>query len=149
MDRPGISLEYKDYNDFLLGFNDPPPLVKEHEYVLLNRSTHNLEPLNETGWQVEFFYNLSTELSLVLNKAQAENKTSVKNFYYDEQFIELGYHFSPEITIKGFADLAQEDLRLEKDRYTMACILKPSGSADWGQRSIWNIRTIQDYCRRR
>ena len=114
----GVSLEYKDYNDFFLGFNDPPPLVKEHEYLLLNRSTHNLEPFNERGWQCELFLTATEKLSLVANLSQAENKTSRNRFKYEEKFIEIGYYLSPDITIKGFADLAQEDIRLEKNRYT-------------------------------
>lgn len=120
----GLSVEYKDYNDFFLGFNDPPPLVKEHEYTLLNRSTHNLEPLNETGWQVESFYTFGDALTLTTNVAEAKNKTNFKNFEYKEKFIELGYYFSPQITVKGFVDLANEDVRLEKERYTYGVYLE-------------------------
>jgi len=114
----GLSVEYKDYNDFFLGFNDPPPLVKEHEYTLLNRSTHSLEPNNETGYQVELFYNLGTDLSITANISEAKNKTIIKDFDYNEKFFELGYYFSPEITVKGFFDIASEDIRLEKNRQT-------------------------------
>ncbi len=114
----GLSAEYKDYNDFFLRFNDPPPLVKEHEYTLLNRSTHSLEPYNETGYQLEIFYNFGTDLTVTTNLSEAKNKTIIKDFNYNEKFIELGYYFSPQVTVKGFFDIASEDIRLEKNRQT-------------------------------
>ena len=38
----GVSTEIKNYNNFLIGagINEPPSLVKEHSYKVLNRSTH-------------------------------------------------------------------------------------------------------------
>ena len=39
----GMSLEYKDYKNFVIGsgINEPPALIKEHSYKVLNRSTRN------------------------------------------------------------------------------------------------------------
>ena len=114
----GFTAEVKDYNKLFLGFNDPPSLVKEHEYLLLNRRTHNSEPLNESGWQAEFIYTLNGGHSIVANMSESTNKTPFRNFLAQEKFLEVGIHFTEEMTIKGFADLGREDLRLEMDRYT-------------------------------
>ncbi|NJK94092.1 MAG: hypothetical protein HC905_03395 [Bacteroidales bacterium] len=63
-DRLGISSEYKYYNNFLLGagINEPPALVKEHSYRVLNRSTHVLQPLNEKDTSSNCFIHLITAL---------------------------------------------------------------------------------------
>jgi hypothetical protein len=63
----GITAEYKFYNQFVLGagINEPPALVKEHTYKLLNRSTHVPQPQNETGYQFELYYNLEIRLDRV------------------------------------------------------------------------------------
>ncbi len=53
----GGSLEFKDYKNFVLGsgYNDPPTLVKEHSYKVLNRSTHVPLLNNERGYQAGEF----------------------------------------------------------------------------------------------
>ena len=48
-----ISAEWKDYQRFRLGTNDPPSLVREHTFALLNRATHVLMADDEHGFQVE------------------------------------------------------------------------------------------------
>ena len=47
-----LSVETKDYHQFLLRVNDPPSLVPEFSHRLLNRTTHVLEPQDEKGHQV-------------------------------------------------------------------------------------------------
>ncbi len=128
----GLSAEVKDYNNFMLEFNDPPPLVKEHEYLLLNRSTHSLEPLNETGWQTEFFYTLNGGHSIVVNMSESINETRFKRFIAQEKFLELGIHLFDDMTIKGYADFAREDLRLQKDRYTYGIYIENDWFTRWG-----------------
>jgi hypothetical protein len=128
----GLSAEFKDYNYFLLGFNDPPPLVKEHEYLLLNRSTHNLEPLNETGWQTEFFYSLSGGHTIVANISESVNESFFRRFIFKEKFVELSYHLSQEMTVKGFVDFGQEDFRLERDRHTYGIYAENEWPQRWG-----------------
>ena len=70
----GISLEYKDYDDFILEVNDPPSLVREHTAVVLNRSTHVLLPLTERGYQIEATYSLSGLATLTANISTARNQ---------------------------------------------------------------------------
>jgi hypothetical protein len=130
--RLGLSAEFKDYQDFLLGFNDPPPLVKEHEYLLLNRSTHSLEPMNESGWQTEFFYTFGNGHTFVANLTEAVNETTIRRYIFKEKFLEIGYHPTPDMIIKGFADLSREDIRLEKDRYTYGIYIENEWPNQWG-----------------
>ncbi len=128
----GFTAEVKDYNKFVLKFNDPPPLVKEHEYLLLNRSTHSSEPGNETGWQTEFFYTLNGGHSIVANMSESINETSFRKFVAKEKFVEIGIHLVDEMTVKGFADLGQEDLRLEKERQTYGVYVENGWFEKWG-----------------
>ncbi len=54
--RLGLSVEYKNYDNMALAFNDPPSLIREHAAFLLNRSTHVLLLSNEQGYQIEATY---------------------------------------------------------------------------------------------
>lgn len=69
----GLEIEYKDYNNFLLQFNDPPSLVREHNSFLLNRSPHVLLPFNERGYQFEITYTLPKLTTLTANISQGRN----------------------------------------------------------------------------
>ena len=114
----GMSAEYKDYNEFLLGFNDPPPLVKEQQYLLLNRLTHRLIPSNESGWQTEFFYTLDEGHSMIVNIAEAVNETQLFRNIFKEQFAELSYIMNSTTSLKGFIDHSKETNPVTEDRYT-------------------------------
>lgn len=113
----GVSAEYKKYNNFSLGagINEPPALVKEHTSRVLNRSTHVLQPLNESGYQIEAFYTFEDLSSLTFNNTLAINdfgeRTAFREFY-------LQYDFSYKETndFKLFADFAQDPFKLEKNR---------------------------------
>ena len=112
----GMSAEYKDYNDFFLEYNDPPPLIKEHPYAVLNRSTHLLEPNNETGWQAEIFLNSTKGHTAVLNWTRADSRPFQKNNRFEEWFAEIGYPLGEQMTLKTFFDRSDDELRFEKDR---------------------------------
>lgn len=73
--RLGLSWEYKDYQNFEFGVNEPPTLVREHTYTLLNRNTHVLDAVQEEGYQLETNLTYGRWASLVLNWSRAENKT--------------------------------------------------------------------------
>ena len=47
-----LGIETKDYHQFRLAVNDPPTLVPEFTHRLLNRTTHELDPLDERGHQI-------------------------------------------------------------------------------------------------
>lgn len=112
----GLSAEFKDYNKFFLEYNDPPPLVKEHPYAVLNRSTHFLEPNNETGGQVEIFFNTKQGHTAILNWTRTDSRPFEKNHRFEEWFAEVGLALDELTTIKTFFDASKDQLLLEKDR---------------------------------
>ncbi|UCF05568.1 MAG: hypothetical protein JSV33_00605 [bacterium] len=124
----GLSVEFKDYNDFLLGFNDPPYVVKEHSYRILNRSTHTLVATDEMGWQAEMLLTSPGGHTFTLNLAEAENEFGEgefrRRFLYKEIFAEIKYHLNESITLKGFIDRSQEPIKLEMDRYAFGLHLE-------------------------
>lgn len=113
----GVSAEYKNYNNFTIGagINEPPALVKEHTYKVLNRSTHALQPLNETGYQIEIFYTFPGLSTLTLNNTIAINDFG-RRFIFREYF--AGYEFSAsEINeTKVFFDYASDPFKGEMNR---------------------------------
>lgn len=113
----GISAEWKDYNNFVLGsgINEPPALVKEHTYRVLNRSTHVLNPNNEKGVQLEGYFNLSDLTSLTLNYTQATNDSG-KKFQFEEWFAEYSSVFSKKTDYRVFFDYANDDLKNQRNR---------------------------------
>jgi hypothetical protein len=115
----GMSLEYKRYNDFFLGsgFNDPPPLIKEHSYAVLNRSTHLLNPFNESGVQWESFVQLHENVRLTGNLTYAKNDLA-SLFEYWESFLELDLTIGSTHHATFFVDFAQDDLKGEEDRFS-------------------------------
>ena len=64
------------------GLNEPPALVKEHTYKVLNRSTHVLDPVNETGVQFEAYYSLdpNTSFNLKDQTMVLDPKTAIQTF---------------------------------------------------------------------
>ncbi|WP_298363675.1 DUF6029 family protein [uncultured Lutibacter sp.] len=113
----GISAEYKNYNNFLIGsgINEPPALVKEHTYRLLNRSTHVPQPLNESGYQLEAFYTMPNLSVLTLNHTKAINKFGQK-FTFNEYFLEYDFMLKDKHDIKLFIDYAEDPFKLEENR---------------------------------
>lgn len=120
----GLSAEFKDYNDFFLEYNDPPPLIKEHPYAVLNRSTHFIEPRNETGWQMEIFLNTAQGHTAVFNWTRADSRPFQKSNRFEEWFAEFGYVLDKRTTVKTFFDRSEDQLLFEKDRYAAGLYLE-------------------------
>jgi len=122
-DAFGGSIEYKSYNNLRLGngFNDPPSLIKEHTYPVLNRSTHVLNTSGETGIQIEVYYNFVDGHSALFNYTRAEHGTFV-DFDYVEYFFEGLYQFSDRLSFKTFFDYAIDDENGEEDRIAIGFI---------------------------
>ena len=112
----GGAIELKDYKNFLIGtgINQPPALVREHIYRVLNRSTHVLLPDNERGFQTEFFYSKNKHL-FTFNQTLAQNDFG-KKFLFLESFFEYQYNFKNGNTFKAFADYSRDDFKNEKYR---------------------------------
>jgi hypothetical protein len=119
----GGSLEFKNYSNLRLGsgYNDPPSLIKEHTYPVLNRSTHVLDTAGETGFQAEVYYNFDDGHNLTLNWSRAVNDGFVR-FEYSELFLEGLYQINDDLSIKSFFDYAQDDLKGENDRISVGLI---------------------------
>ncbi len=129
----GISIEYKSYDNFLIGsgINEPPALIKEHSYKLLNRSTHVLQPLNESGIQFEGFYQPGLFSLITLNYTYARNDFA-KEFNYNEWFLEFSGLLFKVSDLKLFADYAQDPFKGEEDRVTLGIYLDAPTSEKWG-----------------
>lgn len=113
------SLEYKNYNLFLLGsgYNDPPNLVKEHTYPLLNRSTHINILENERGYQLEGYYKLNSTNQLTGNVSFGQNQLS-KMYHYYEYFLQWEWETSNENTLILFLDYSKDEVQGEENRIT-------------------------------
>lgn len=118
-ERTGISLEYKNYSNFQLGagFNEPPALVREHSYRLLNRSTHVSQPFDEKGYQAELFYYLPGAAVITLNHTLAVNNPG-RRFVFREYFIGYAGSTAARHEIKVFGGLAEDPLKQERNRIT-------------------------------
>ena len=130
----GISLEMKDYHNFLIGSGlaDPPTLVKEQSYKLLNRSTHVGELLDERGIQLEVFYQLSDDSRLTLNHSRIENDF-FKVYHFQEYFGEW-YTDLKSVQIKTFLDYSFDEFKQEDKRFTGGVYLTRPLPKSWALR---------------
>jgi hypothetical protein len=118
--RLGFSAEYKNYKNFDIGsaVNDPPTLVKEHSFKLLNRSTHTPLLFNESGYQLEVYYQFGNGNIITFNNALAENKLATNSFVFREYYLDLTAYLNPKILTKTFIDFATDPLKTETRRIT-------------------------------
>jgi hypothetical protein len=114
----GASLELKKYNDFIIGtgISDPPTLVKEHAYRLLNRSTHIPQIYNESGFQLEIFYMFKDGKLITANSSFGKNQF-IHSFIFSEYFIELYWPFKNGSSLKTFLDYGKDEIVGETNRY--------------------------------
>jgi hypothetical protein len=112
----GVSLEWKDYHNFLIGSGlaDPPSLVKEHSYKLLNRATHIGELLDERGIQLEVFYRLNEKSHLTLNHSRGKNNF-LKTYRFHEYFAEWYADFT-SVQMQTFFDYSFDEYKQEGKR---------------------------------
>ncbi len=117
MNNYGISVELKDYHNLFLGygFSDPPLLVKEQSYHLLNRSTHVSNLLDEKGYQVEFYYHFPKESMITLNTSKSVNNL-FRKYIFEEYFAEYYRPFKNGNTLKLFGDYSKDNLLLNEKR---------------------------------
>jgi len=125
-DNLGITAEVKDYNNFLLGsgFNEVPALIKEHSYRVLNRSTHVAQPLNESGYQLEFYYTFPDASVLTFNNALAKNDTGIE-YVFQEYFAEYDFEIHKKHALKLFLDYAEDPFKDQSNR------ISTGAYADW------------------
>ena len=108
----GFSAEYKDYDNFDLLANDPPPLVREHTAYLLNRNTHILQMLNESGYQFEAVCPIPGFATVTANVSRGKNRLSSRvSTIFDERYIGLDLDFLPDAyTGSVFFDWGRDEL---------------------------------------
>jgi len=140
LDRFGLSAEYKNYSNYLLGsgFNEPPALVREHSYKVLNRSTHVLQPQNERGVQLEGFFFFPDESSLVVNHTRAVNDFG-KTFIFQEYFAEYSFALNEKHDLKLFGDFAQDPFKLEENRISTGFY------ADWKLNETFSLNSSYEF----
>jgi len=136
----GISAEYKNYKNFVIatGINEPPALVREHSYKVLNRSTHVPQPVNETGYQIELFYTFPDFSTLTLNNTIAINDLNEK-YIYQEYFAAYDFTLSGKHDIKLFADFAEDPFKEELHRISSGIY------ADWKTAGVSTIKTDYEF----
>jgi hypothetical protein len=108
----GLSVEYKDYDNFDLLANDPPQLVREHGAYLLNRNTHVLQTLNESGFQVEAVVPVAGLATVTANVSRGKNRLSARvSTVFDERFIGVSLDALPEAyTASAFFDWGRDEI---------------------------------------
>lgn len=155
--QPGVggSLEYKDYSEFFLGsgFNDPPSLVREHSWVVLNRSTHVLNVVQETGFQLEVYASSDAAGSVIVNGTRAVNDFGLE-FVYRELFVEYTAPPLGAMTARAFVDVAEDPLKGESGRRAVGIYLDRklanrwsislSGESQWFEREFVEPPTAQN-----
>lgn len=115
----GVSFELKDYQNIFIGsgISDPPTLVKEHIYKLLNRSTHVPYFFDESGMQLEIFFAPAENHLITINHSRSKNElgeTAYKSFEY---FADWQFSYNPQNQFKIFADFSGDELLNENARY--------------------------------
>ena len=124
LDGINITGEYKYYNDFLLVFNDPPPVVREHSFTLLNRAIHVMNLENERGYQLEVLFNINDLNTLTLNHARGINDIAGSRKVYQSYYMDLNYYFNDQILLKTFIDYSMDESEFQHDRYTLGVLLE-------------------------
>jgi hypothetical protein len=103
----GVSAEWKSYRDFQLGYNDPPSLVREHAFPLLNRNTHVLDANHEDGFQIEATAVLGAFGTLTGNWSRADGFTAAPR-RFEERYLELQVGPGAPWQVIAFADDGQD-----------------------------------------
>jgi len=106
----GLSLEHKDYHDFNLQMNYPPPSVRQHSFYLLNRETHVLLPEDEKGNQFEATYAFRNGTTFIANYTCGENRPLfLERTIFEEKFFEADVDLSENILTKVFVDQSKDE----------------------------------------
>ncbi|MGD9488301.1 MAG: DUF6029 family protein [Calditrichaceae bacterium] len=129
--RISIIAEYKDYHEFTLNFNDPPQLVREHSFILLNRSTHSVEPQDERGFQLESLINLNGLNTLTLNHARATNEFGSFKRTFQEYHADINYYLNDYFLIRPFINWSEDPIIDVYERMTAGITLEHDFLSIW------------------
>jgi hypothetical protein len=142
LDGISITGEYKYYNDFVLVFNDPPPVVREHSFTLLNRAIHVMNLENESGYQLEILLNLNDLNTITLNHARGMNDIAGNKKIYQSYYVDLNYYFSDQTLLKTFVDYSMDESEFQYNRYTLGFLLENPVTDLW---SLSSELQVQQY----
>ena len=113
----GLSLEYKDYEDFALEhINNPPPLIREHSAYLLNRITHDLLADDEQGYQAELSYAFPSGQTLTANATRATRRRApgpADDSVLREFFLQMDSPLGQRADVQLFADFSHNQILLD------------------------------------
>ncbi|MEN8203480.1 MAG: DUF6029 family protein [Bacteroidota bacterium] len=128
----GLSFEYKNYHDLLIGtgISDPPTAVKEHKYKVLNRSIHVPQLIDESGIQVEVFYTFKNRDRLVFNYTHSLNELN-EVYSFNEIFLEYSFYPGLKNDVSLFADYASDEFKLEYTRYAAGGVWDYQVAGNW------------------
>ena len=115
-----LAAEWKDYRHFRLGFNDPPSLVREHGYTLLNRSTHVLDAESEHGYQLEAAWSLKHWGTLTVNQTRSDGTPANRTLRFEETYWEARFAPGPEPRVEAtvYLDHGLDEFDFVSDRDT-------------------------------
>jgi hypothetical protein len=148
----GVSFEVKDYTNFSIGagINDPPSLVKEQSYRLLNRSTHVPILSNERGYQADIYYRFGNNSFLTMNHSTAKNEiSSGRVFVFREVFSEYQFNITDRFSSHVYADYSTDPFVNETNRYSGGLVIdivhgKFSSNLETGLQHITRKTTVTD-----
>ncbi len=113
----GLSLEYKDYQDFALEhINNPPPLIREHSAYLLNRITHDLLADDEQGYQAELSYALPSGQTIAANATRATRRNdpgAADDNVLCAFFVQMDSPAGQNADVQLFADFSHNQILLD------------------------------------
>lgn len=115
----GLSFEYKYYDTFFFQtgddfviYNNPPALVREHAYTLLNRHPYVLNANDEVGIQIEGTFSPTSQTSLVANYSLTkDNDGSVwgdGETLFEEGYGEIEHHFNDDFYSIGALSASEQ-----------------------------------------
>ncbi len=130
--------EYRDYDQFdlteALTYNNPPSVVREHLYTLLNRHQHVQAANDEKGYLVELTYSPSDWVVATLNHSRTENHAGQQ--LYREYYGQLEADPMDDLNLVGAGGI-QED---PEARY-----LNLVGSVKWGFGGYDALKVIYEH----
>jgi len=123
----GLSLEYKDYWDFLIGeVNNPPTLIREHEAFLLNRDTHVLLADDESGIQAELSYYFTGGQAVTANFTRAERRQGPgtgDNMDLQSLFLQANSPLGEDLSGQLWADFSRDRIFAHDSRKSVGAVV--------------------------
>ena len=128
----GLSAEYKRYHNLFIGsgISDPPTVVREQKYKVLNRSIHVPLLDDEAGFQLEAYYSFPGRQHLVLNYTRAVNRL-FRLSRFNELFAEFSFYAGEANGLTLFADFSSDEFKGEDWRYSSGAIWEHSLGGSW------------------